>query len=110
MTSNSGNSDSDNEDSTPPAKDYRDYGRTFARLGDPFEKAYIIVQHGLQMESRERPKRREGPGNTWIHSKKKLCRIKKDFLDISCNSKDACRLLAHTHAFQALHVAIACSC
>jgi hypothetical protein len=38
------------DESVPQGKDYRDYGRAFARLGDPFEKVFDIVQCGLEME------------------------------------------------------------
>jgi hypothetical protein len=40
-----------NDASVSKDRDYRDYGRAFARLGDPFEKVFDIVQCGLQMEN-----------------------------------------------------------
>ncbi|TFK47769.1 hypothetical protein OE88DRAFT_1738301 [Heliocybe sulcata] len=33
--------------------DYREHGRTFARLGGPFERIATIVHHGLAMNARE---------------------------------------------------------
>jgi len=34
-------------------KDFVDYGRCFARLGEPFTKVYNVVQFGLNLEDRE---------------------------------------------------------
>jgi len=37
----------------PEPKDFVDYGRCFARLGETWTRVYNIVQHGLSMENNE---------------------------------------------------------
>lgn len=48
MQDDSGQND-EGESASP--RDLSDYGRAFARLGEPFTKIHCIVEHGLAVEA-----------------------------------------------------------